>query len=561
MRDRDSPRDRATTKPPDGELPEGWTWCELQRVADMRLGKMLDASKQHSGELLHYLRNINVRWGSFDLSELLFMRFTDSEKEEFRIRDNDLLVCEGGEPGRSAVWNSGPTEIKFQKALHRIRPRSGIDPRWLMYHLQCDALSGLLDEYFTGSTIKHLTGVALKRYQFRLSPSAEQERILAKIETLLARVQATRDRLARIPAILRKYRELVLTAALTGELTSQWRNSNTLANATEDELPATWKRRSLSDVCTGFHYGTSQKSQKEGRIPVLRMGNLQAGKIDWSDLVYTDDEEDITRYLLNGNTVLFNRTNSPELVGKTAIYRGDRPAIFAGYLVRVITGNELDPEYLNYCLNSREFKEYCLRVKTDGVSQSNINAKKLSQYVMPWCPLPEQLEIVRRVDALFKLADAIDHRVSSATIRAEKLTQAILTKAFRGELVSTDAELARLEGRDYESAEELLARVRSTAEAIKPAKGKRLPTTSAQDTLMLRDKVRVTVKRKLINVLREAKGRMTPEELFRMSGCDQDDIDIFYEQLREGVETGEIAQIPKHPDPENPAVYLELSTR
>jgi type I restriction enzyme, S subunit len=135
-------------------------------------------------------------------------------------------------------------------------------------------------------------------------------------------------------------------------------------------LPVGWERKRLSEVCQGFQYGSSRKSDKEGKVPVLRMGNLQDGEIDWTNLAYTSNDEEIDKYILQPNTVLFNRTNSPELVGKTALYRGQSPAVFAGYLIRILHGSELDPRYLNISLNAPEFREYCSQVRTDGVSQS-----------------------------------------------------------------------------------------------------------------------------------------------------------------------------------------------
>ncbi len=134
---------------------------------------------------------------------------------------------------------------------------------------------------------------------------------------------------------------------------------------------------------------------------VLRMGNLQNGEIDWNDLAYSDDERDIKKYLLSKGDVLFNRTNSAELVGKTSIYRGEYPAIYAGYLIKLdYDCGILNGEYLNYVLNSPNAKEYCNRVKTDGVNQSNINARKIGAYVIPLPPLDEQKEIVRLLDDL-----------------------------------------------------------------------------------------------------------------------------------------------------------------
>lgn len=165
------------------------------------------------------------------------------------------------------------------------------------------------------------------------------------------------------------------------------------------------------------------------------MGNLQNGAIDWKDLAYTSDADEIRKYALHPMTVLFNRTNSPELVGKTSIYRGERAAIFAGYLIRINNEPELLSEYLNYCLNASAAREWCNQVKTDGVSQSNINAQKLGKFEIPFCSVGEQAEIVRRVEALFKQADAIEARYKKANAFVEKLTPSVLAKAFRGELV------------------------------------------------------------------------------------------------------------------------------
>lgn len=168
------------------------------------------------------------------------------------------------------------------------------------------------------------------------------------------------------------------------------------------------------------------------------MGNLQNGEIDWKDLVYTSDINEIKKYNLEPNSVLFNRTNSPELVGKTSIYRDERQAIYAGYLIKINNQPELNPEYLNYSLNTIYAQEWKLSVKTDGVSQSNINAQKLGKFEIPFPPVEEQQEIVKRVKELFEKADRIEERYKKAKSFTDRLTQSILNKAFKGELVSQD---------------------------------------------------------------------------------------------------------------------------
>jgi len=166
-------------------LPETWRWVRVSDVANSRLGKMLDKAK-NKGTYRRYLRNVNVRWFDFDLSDLLEMRFEEDELEKFALKSGDVLVCEGGEPGRAAVWDSRATDVYFQKAIHRVRLLGGIVPIYFARALYQDAASSRLKQYFTGVTIKHLTGKGLAGYSFPLPPVAEQHRIVAKVDELMA---------------------------------------------------------------------------------------------------------------------------------------------------------------------------------------------------------------------------------------------------------------------------------------------------------------------------------------------------------------------------------------
>lgn len=136
-----------------------WPILRLGDHVDACLGKMLDA-KKNKGEPQPYLGNSNVRWGEFDLDDLAEMRFEAHEDERYSLQRGDLVVCEGGEPGRCAIWEGLPG-IKIQKALHRIRPKSGFNNYYLFYWFCLAAKTGKLDPHFTGTTIKHLTGKAI----------------------------------------------------------------------------------------------------------------------------------------------------------------------------------------------------------------------------------------------------------------------------------------------------------------------------------------------------------------------------------------------------------------
>ena len=247
------------------------------------------------------------------------------------------------------------------------------------------------------------------------------------------------------------------------------KNEQPLLPITEKEIPfsvpAGWMWCRLNEVCLDFQYGTSQKSDKQGKIAVLRMGNLQNGEVDYSDLAFTSDEADIGKYLLKPNELLFNRTNSPEWVGKTAIYRGEMPAIFAGYIIR-IAPVLINPLYLNYLMNSEYHRSICLQAKTDGVNQSNINAQKLSKFIYPLPPLAEQQRIVASIESAFTLIDEIERNKNDLQTAVTAAKKKILSLAICGKLVPQDP--------NDEPASVLLERIRAERERlIKEGKVKR----------------------------------------------------------------------------------------
>ncbi|MBL0710160.1 MAG: restriction endonuclease subunit S [Colwellia sp.] len=145
---------------------------------------MLDKAK-NTGNPLPYLRNTNVQWHRFELDDIKQMRIENNEKDEFRLEKGDLLICEGGEPGRCAIWQNNTSEMYFQKALHRARTLGTVLPEYLLQVLTIDAKNGTLDSYFTGATIKHFVGAKLNSYTIPLPPLAEQHRIVAKVDELM----------------------------------------------------------------------------------------------------------------------------------------------------------------------------------------------------------------------------------------------------------------------------------------------------------------------------------------------------------------------------------------
>lgn len=438
-------------------LPNGWELTSINEIASFNPKTIADDSLDCAFAPMQYLGTRFRAQMNYEQKN-----WGEIKKSYVHFQTGDVIVAKVTpcfENGKAGIAPNLPNGIGAGSSEFCVfRPVQGINERYLLSWLSTEDFRRRAAVAMTGSVgLKRVPKEVFLSEEIPLAPEAEQRRIADKLDTTLARVDALNDRLARINPLLKRFRQSVLAAATSGKLTEDWRGSSEAENE--------WRSVSLKEVASDFSYGSSAKSSKSGRVPVLRMGNIQDGALDWTDLVYTSDPEEIKKYKLVKGDVLFNRTNSPELVGKTTIFQGEQEAIYAGYLIRVKCTEKLIPEYLNYCLGSPMGREYCWQVKSDGVSQSNINAKKLAAFEFLLPPIEEQTEIVRRVASLFAFADRLEARLQSAQTAAECLTPALLAKAFRGELVPQDP--------NDEPATELLRRLREARAAQAPTKPKR----------------------------------------------------------------------------------------
>lgn len=451
------------------DTPATWTWSTIGEVTQyIQRGKSPKYAVQSA---LPVINQKCIRWDELQLQHLKYIHPDQFEAwdEPRHIKPGDILwnSTGTGTVGRAYLVEekdcTPPKVVDSHVTI--VRASAGLEPRYLFAWIKSPAVQDKIVEMCDGTTNQiELSRTAIAATAIPVAPAEEQTRIADQLDTLLARINACQRRLDNIPALLKRFRQAVLDAATTGALIEDWPTCDVTQ----------WPTVSLGAHASDFSYGTAAKSEKSGRVPVLRMGNIQGGRLDWTDLVYTSNEAEIKKYELKKGDVLFNRTNSPELVGKTAVYQGEQPAIYAGYLIRVRCNDDLLPEYLNYCLGSTAGRNFCWAVKSDGVSQSNINAKKLRDFRF-LLPTPEQQrEIVRRAESFFRLADRIEAHYTAMRVYVLRLGPQVLAKAFRGELMPQDPSdepasvlLAKLKtGRA--SAETTPARKRSKATREQP---------------------------------------------------------------------------------------------
>ena len=205
------------------ELPNGWEWCRLGQIGTSQLGKTMDKAK-NSGSPTSYLCSINVYWEGIDFANVKTALFTEEERKKYSLTDGDLLICEGGDVGRSAIWH-GTKEMYYQNALHRVRFFGNLSTSFYLYTLMLYKLSGIIDNASTGMTIKHFTTAKLDGLLFPLPPLAEQHSIVAKLEQILPLVEKygkEQDTLERLNADIKDLlKKSILQEAIQGKLVPQ----------------------------------------------------------------------------------------------------------------------------------------------------------------------------------------------------------------------------------------------------------------------------------------------------------------------------------------------------
>ena len=428
------------------DIPESWEWVRLGEIFQHNTGKALNSSNK-SGVLLEYITTSNLYWDRFELENLRSMYFTENEIEKCQVSKGDLLVCEGGDIGRAAIWLKD-YKICIQNHIHRLRSYVPLCTRFYYYVFFLYKYAGWIGG--KGIGIQGLSSNALHSLLVPVPPIAEQERIVKRLEIikpLSDKYSEASEQIQELNNLFPEHlKKSILQYAVQGKLVPQdpadepasvllecirtekeklikagkikrdkhesviFRRDNSyyekvdgIERCIDDELPFeipdSWEWTTIGTTCINIQYGSSRKSESTGTMAVLRMGNIQNGRIDTQKLVYTSDKEEIAHYPLEYNDLLFNRTNSKELVGKTAIYKSEVPAIYAGYLIRITP--LIDSDYLNYVMQTQFYWVYCQNVRSDAIGQSNINAEKLKNFIYPLPPLHEQKRIAKKLNSIF----------------------------------------------------------------------------------------------------------------------------------------------------------------
>ena len=337
-------------------------------------------------------------------------------------------------------------------------PQPGFEPKYLAFYLSTDGFVSFANQLNQGDRPR-VSFDQIADHEIPLPPLSEQRRIVAKLETLLGKVDACQQRLGKIPILLKRFRQAVLAAACSGRVTADWREdratddpddtdrktsvkpAKSVVKDSGDDLPDTWRTAELSEFIESSFYGPrfSKESYSTKGIPTVRttdMGFDGSIVLKHSPCISLSKTE-LEKFGLQHGDLVVTRTGAT--IGKCALYHKSLgPAIPGAYLIRFrFKRDAIVPKFALRFLMSPAGQQLLVGGST-AVAQPNVNATTISQFIIPIPPLAEQQEIVRRVEALFALAAQIEARLGQARAQVDQFTPSLLAKAFRGQLVPQD---------------------------------------------------------------------------------------------------------------------------
>lgn len=461
------------------ELPKDWRWATIPDLVGeggvFMDGDWVESKDQDPNGDVRLIQLADVGDGSYrDRSS----RFLTADKAHELgctfLRPDDVLIARMPDPlGRSCIFPGDSKQSVTVVDVCVVRSTNGeFDHRWLSWFVNAHPVRSAISGLQAGSTRKRISRGNLATIPLPVPPLPEQHRIVAEIEKQFTRLDAGVAALLRAQANLKRYRASVLKAACEGTLVpteaelaraegrecesgaellerilderrNSWAGRGTYKEpaapdiAGPPRLPEGWCWATVEQVSTAVQYGTSAKTNEDPTgIPVLRMGNIQDGKLELDSLKYLPvDHAEFPSLLLAEGDLLFNRTNSAELVGKSAIYHGlPEPSSFASYLIRVRFAKSLDSRLAGYFINSVFGRAWISNVASQQVGQANVNGTKLQALAIPLPPFAEQQRIVAEVERRLSVIDELEAVVAANLQRATRLRQAVLQRAFSGEL-------------------------------------------------------------------------------------------------------------------------------
>jgi type I restriction enzyme, S subunit len=540
-------------------LPRGWVQGKLQNIIGSNGlfsdGDWVESKDQDPAGQIRLVQLADIGDGKFlnkssrFINDRAFERLNCTE-----ILAGDVLVARMPDPlGRACVFPTLPQKCITVVDVAIVRPSvDTIDKRWLAHWINSPAVREEMQLLASGTTRQRISRRNLGEIEFPIPPFAEQKRIADKLDILLGRIDACRDRLDSMPRLLQRFTESVLDAATSGKLTEDWRRKGLGLKNDEDEpiasfefldaacfgeyaFPASWQPErfsNIADIIGGVTKDTKKQIATDPEVPYLRVANVQRGFLDLKEIKSIRIPENKLRdLLLESGDILLTEGGDLDKLGRGWIWSGEiAKCSFQNHIFRArLKDQNHQPEFFSWFANSRGY-EYFLTYGKQTTNLASINKSIVQRLPVVVPPAQEQAEIVRRVRILLGFASEVRTRVDNLFTLTDKMKPSLLAKAFNGELLSQDP--------NDEPASALLERIREQQTKLEKQPRARKPR-QPKETISVR---------KLIDVLAEAGDWIMADEAFRRcgigDGSETEHIEELYAELRTLDKAGRLAVTP-----------------
>lgn len=423
------------------ELPKGWAKCSLSNISTIVTGKTPSKKVEANfGGDIPFIKPGDVTNQGLIIGTEEFLSELGATTVPTIPAGSITVTCIGN-LGRTAITNSLSAT---NQQINAVIPSKSIDTKYLYYYLQ--TMKAWMDAESSSTTVAIINKTRFSAAPIILAPINEQIRIANKLDSILAKVDKAQARLNKIPAILKRFRQSVLAAATSGELTKEWRGGKNIETWTFPKIKEVGKVQLGRQRSPKYHSGENMR-------PYLRVQNVFENLIDISDVMEMNfSEEDFQRYQLHNGDILLNEGQSPKFLGRPAIYRDElEGSCFTNTLIR-FQANELTiPEFALIVFRNHMHSGRYIEEGTITTNLAHLGAGRFSNVEFPLPPILEQEQIVHSAEKMLNKANKVEQQYLDAKARLDRLTQSILAKAFRGELVPQDP--------NDEPAEQLLERI------------------------------------------------------------------------------------------------------
>ena len=411
-----------------GVIPEDWDVTTVSDEFSIQLGKMLDAEK-NIGVLKPYLGNRAIRWGRIELDEISFVKMTPSDLQRYRLREGDLLVCEGGEIGRAAIWKQPIQECYYQKALHRLRPTHGYNNLLMLNVLQQWASTGFLLNFVTQTSIAHLPKDKFEKVPLPLPPTKAEQKAIAEA---LSDADALIASLEQLITKKRHLKQGAMQELLTGKKRLPgFQLVNIVIKETEiGNLPDDWEITDVEGVTLSHKQGFYTKDRYvDNGTRLVRITDLMGDTIDFSSMpMLKVSQFELEQFKVNRGDFLFARSGA---IGRYGIVHDKIEAVFGSYIIRfVFDRSKISNQYFGYIYQTDLVRKQLFSI-TQGSSNININAGNIKALKIPLPTTNEQNAITTILLDMDAEIAALETKLAKARQLKAGMMQNLLTGKIR----------------------------------------------------------------------------------------------------------------------------------